>query len=307
MKTTTPALLAYLNGLRPTADASLCVADLFTVWIASGTVLTYTNGDLPVAWNSNVFLANSLLVSGLSCKSSTDLSVDKQQITISARPTDTINGTPFLVSFVQGLLDGAIVQRERAFFTDWTTNGAGNLVPIGTVKMFKGRVASIDGIGRTKATVTVAADTCLLDIDMPRRLWSPQCTRVLYDSGCGLARGTYSASGTLAAGSTTTVLNWASATAAYQQGTIQFTSGANNGARRTIKSAAAGVLRLAYPLISTPSTGDAFTVAQGCDHTKATCASKFNNQSNFRGYPYVPPPEIMSGPMSTTATVGGGK
>lgn len=307
MKVTTPALLTYLNNLRPNRDANLSVADLFTIWLADGTILTYTNGDLPVAWNGAVFLANSLQVSGLTYKSSTDLNVDKQQITINARSTDTINGTPFLQAFVQMILDGAFVQRERAFFTNWSTNAAGNLVPIGTVVMFKGRVAQIDQIGRTQAKVTVAADTCLLDIDMPRRRWSPQCTHVLYDSGCTLAKGTYSATGSAASGSNANVIQWSGAASAYQQGTIVFTSGNNNGAKRTIKSATSGSLTLAYPLFYAPATGDTFSVAQGCDHTKATCQSKFNNLSNFRGYPFVPPPQIMTGPLSTTWTVGGGK
>ena len=47
-----------------------------------------------------------------------------------------------------------------------------------------------------------------------------------------------------------------------------------------------------YPLPSTPATGDAFTVAFGCDHTRGTCQGKFNNLVNFRGFPFVPPPQI---------------
>ncbi len=307
MKTISPALLTYLNSLRPTNDAPLCTADLFTITLASGTILTYTNSDLPVAWNGYIFLANSILIDGLSYKSSVDLSVDKQQIVIAARSTDTLNGTPVLQTFVQEILDGAFIQRERAFFTNWTTNSAGNLVPIGTVVMFHGRVAQIDSVGRTRAKITVAADTCLLDISMPRRVWSPQCTHVLYDSGCTLAKGSYSTTGAAASGSTQAVIQWASATSAYQQGTIIFTSGANEGAQRTIKSATTGSLSLAYPLFNAPAVGDTFSVAQGCDHTMATCSSKFSNLANFRGYPFVPPPQIMTGPLSTSWNTNGGK
>ena len=38
--------------------------------------------------------------------------------------------------------------------------------------------------------------------------------------------------------------------------------------------------------------GDAFTVAVGCDHTPATCAARFANLARFRGFPYVPPPQL---------------
>ena len=72
-----------------------------------------------------------------------------------------------------------------------------------------------------------------------------------------------------------------------------FTSGANANVRATVKSVAAGVaLTLIYPLPVAPAVGDAFTVYAGCDHTQATCQSRFNNLANFRGFPFVPPPQI---------------
>jgi hypothetical protein len=46
------------------------------------------------------------------------------------------------------------------------------------------------------------------------------------------------------------------------------------------------------PLQSVSSVGDTFTIYYGCDHTPGTCQSKFNNLANFRGFPYVPPPQM---------------
>lgn len=37
--------------------------------------------------------------------------------------------------------------------------------------------------------------------------------------------------------------------------------------------------------------GDAFTAYPGCDKQITTCDSKFNNKSNFGGFPYIPAPE----------------
>ncbi|MFQ8433709.1 phage BR0599 family protein [Amaricoccus sp. W119] len=34
--------------------------------------------------------------------------------------------------------------------------------------------------------------------------------------------------------------------------------------------------------------GDGFTLVAGCDKTAATCASKFANIANFRGFPHIP-------------------
>jgi hypothetical protein len=63
--------------------------------------------------------------------------------------------------------------------------------------------------------------------------------------------------------------------------------------RVTVKTATAGVgYTLMYPLPFAPAVNDPFNVAFGCDHTQATCTGKFNNLTNFRGSPYVPPPQV---------------
>jgi uncharacterized phage protein (TIGR02218 family) len=139
----------------------------------------------------------------------------------------------------------------------------------------------------------VASDLVVLDYDMPRNLYSPTCLHTLYDSGCGVARGTYASSGTVGAGSTASLINFSGALASHAQGSIVFASGVNANLRATVKSVAAGAsLSLMYPLPSPPATGDAFTVYAGCDHTQATCLSRFSNLANFRGFPFVPPPQI---------------
>jgi uncharacterized phage protein (TIGR02218 family) len=296
MKSTAPSLVAFLNALRPTSDAPLLTAECFTIWLANGAVLAYTDLDIPVALNGFAYLANSILISGLKYRASCGVNVDSQQLTIFARTTDTIGGVPFLQALQQGLFDGAEIQREKAFFSAWGTP------PMGSVVLFKGRVAQIDSIGRTSAQVTVASDLVLLDIDMPRNCYQANCQHVLYDAGCSVVVGTYSTTGNIGAGSTQTQILWASATSAYQQGTVTFTSGANTGATATIKSAGSGWLQLAYPLSVAPAAGDVFSASYGCDRTMATCQSRFNNLSQFRGFPFVPPPQIMTGPLSSVAS-----
>ena len=302
MKTISPALVTYLNALRPTSDAPLYVAELFTITLSTGTILTYCDVDQPVAWNGFVYLANSLLISGLKYKCSAGLNVDKHQITIAARPTDTLGGIPFLQALQQGVFDGATIQREKAFFSSWQVGNTGQLIPIGTVILFLGRVANIDEIGRTTAKITVASDLTLLDIDMPRNVYAPNCIHVLYDGGCGVSRSACTLAGTVGAGSTLTAIEWGAATANFAQGSLTFTSGANEGVTATIKSGWTGGVLLAYPLPHVPATGDAFTASWGCDHTQSTCFSKFANLANFRGFPFVPPPQILTGPLATWTT-----
>jgi len=52
---------------------------------------------------------------------------------------------------------------------------------------------------------------------------------------------------------------------------------------------------LAQALPFTPQPGDTLKFAYGCDKTPATCQSVFNNLKNFRGFPYVPKPEVIIG------------
>lgn len=284
MRSATTALINFLNALRTSDDAQALVADCFTFKLRTGLVLTYANADVPIALNGYTYAANSILVDGLKFKCGIGLDVDQQQITISARQTDTIGGIPFLQTVQNGLLDGAEIQRDRAFLTSW------NAAPVGSVILFKGRVGTVDHVGRTSAQITVNSDLVLLDVDMPRNLYAPNCQHVLYDSGCDLVKSAFGGSGTVGAGSTRTVINWGSASAAYAQGTITFSSGPNTGVSANIKSATSNALTLSHALLNAPSPGDAFIAYQGCDHTQATCQSKFSNLGNFRGFPYVPQP-----------------
>jgi uncharacterized phage protein (TIGR02218 family) len=287
VKSTTAAVVNLLDAAMAAPDAPIAFAECFTFITTTGTQYAWTNVDYPVTYDGSTFLANGPLVQGLKYKGTIGLEVDKQQITIAARPTDTINGAPFLVALRDGAFDGAPVYRDRVFLT------APNGTVVGGVRMFQGRVSTVDNVGRTSATLTVASDLVILDYDMPRNLFSPTCVHTLYDAGCGVIRGTYSVNGTCGGGSTSITIFFSGALAIHAQGSLVFSSGANANVRTTVKQVNVGVaLILMYPLPFAPSTGDAFTVAAGCDHTQATCQGTFNNLPNFRGFPYVPPPEL---------------
>ena len=75
-------------------------------------------------------------------------------------------------------------------------------------------------------------------------------------------------------------------------GYVTFTSGPNDGITAAVKNVNAGAsLVLAFPLPELSNPTDTFTIYQGCDHTGATCAGTFGNIANFRGFPFVPPPQ----------------
>ena len=73
---------------------------------------------------------------------------------------------------------------------------------IGAAMLFKGRLGTIDEIGRTSAKLTVNSDLVLLDIDMPRNIYQPTCLHTLYDTGCTLEQRSpsFGTNGTVGAG-----------------------------------------------------------------------------------------------------------
>jgi len=280
-------LINLLSTARLQPDSRVAFAECFTFTLSTGVAYAWTNSDFPITYGGFTYSASGPLVQGLKYRASVGLEVDKQQITIAARPTDLINGAPLLVAMRDGAFDGAKVQRDRVFMS--SPGGA----VVGGVTLFKGRVSTVDQVGRMSAILTIASDLVILDYDMPRNLFSPTCVHTLYDSGCGVIRGTYAANGAAGEGSTAISIVFSGADDQHTQGSIVFSSGANANVRGTIKGVVVGAsLNLIYPLPFAPAAGDAFTVYAGCDHTQNTCGLRFSNLANFRGFPYVPPPQM---------------
>jgi len=290
MRAASTSLINHLNSIRQNGG-TVIMPNGYAFQFAKGTTAYFTDADVPVSDGTNTYLANSIQVAGLRYKCATGTDVDRQQITLGSLAAYELNGVPWLTAIKNGILDGAFITRTAIFLNSWSEQDRSN--PIGTVLLFKGRVGTVDQIGRTSAKITVNSDLVLLDIQMPRRLYAPACPHVLYDAGCGLNKASFTDNGAVGAGSTNAVINWSGANANFAQGRLIWTSGVNDGISCAVKSASTGALTLSYPLDTAPSVGDTFTVAYGCDHTAATCQSKFNNLANFRGFPHVPPPTFL--------------
>ena len=287
MKSASPALKAYLLSVQQSADARLNIAECFTLTLASGTVVRVTSADVNIIYGGNTFSASSIMIEGLRYHSTCGLSVDQQTVTVSADPSLLVDGVSVMAGIVNGLYDMCVVQRDMVFFSDYV----GGTV-VGGVTMFHGRILKCESVGRGQAELSVADDLIVLANDMPRNVYSITCNHVLYDSGCGVDPATHSTTGTVLAGSTTSVIKLAAATTEYVGGYALFTSGSASGTKATIKNATNGVsIELVYPVPDLPAAGDTLTLYKGCDHTKDTCSAKFSNLDNFRGFPDVPPPQ----------------
>jgi hypothetical protein len=77
-----------------------------------------------------------------------------------------------------------------------------------------------------------------------------------------------------------------------QGGRLTFVSGANAGHAVEIREhELVGTDAVISPWIAPPravAAGDAVTVTRGCDKSFDTCAGRFGNTANFRGFPHIP-------------------
>jgi len=289
MKVAPSAVISALQNSR-----ELAFADCFTITLADGTVARYTNAQynvsIPQPGNpAFIFVAGDILVDGLKLKQTCGVDIDEQSIDISFKPSSTIAGLPWPIAVREGRFDGATMERQRAVLAA----PGGAVIGGAAIIVFHGLVATVDNIGRLSCKMTVKSMLNKLAVDMPRDIWQPCCLNTLYDGLCTLSKSANSASSAVGASPTLGFIPWPGSSAdIFDQGTITFESGANVGVSRTVQLSTSSGLTLSRPLDYLPVEGDSFVVYKGCDKTLATCQNRFNNLANFRGFPFVPPPEL---------------
>jgi uncharacterized phage protein (TIGR02218 family) len=86
----------------------------------------------------------------------------------------------------------------------------------------------------------------------------------------------------------------------FTGGRLTFIGGANHGRSMEVKRhGKSGVvtIELWQPMGGSIAAGDGFTVTPGCDKRFATCAGRFANAANFRGFPHMPGNDaVLAGP-----------
>ena len=264
------------------------MSDIYTFTLYNGTVLRYTNNQVPLTLGANTWLAVGPLLQRSAIRQMRGLEVDTLDIQVTDDGSTLLNASTFLSNLRAGLLDGAQVLLQRVFFS--APSVLVNSTGVGDLILFSGRVGEID-VGRLQATIRCNSLLALLNTQMPRNQYQPGCVNTLYDTACTLNKAAYTFSGyTAAAGSTAGSILLAAAPQQnyFELGVIAFTSGANSGYSRTIRAVSGSIV---YPTAAFPfavAAGDTCTLRPGCDKQQSTCQSKFGNLANFRGTPYVP-------------------
>ncbi len=314
MKTTSPALQALIFS------GQFFDVTHYTITLKNGTVLRYAAADFNIyvplfgpstpyvgTWygDNTVPLVDPEDSQGSNAHWKIGLDVDQWSLTVMPREIDvltgtpwpdTISGVPWLAAAANGLLDGAQILVFRSYFAAPPQQpipvvGA---QPVGKLVIFSGIVGSVE-VEPDRVILTADDMRSLLNVQMPRLLYQAGCNHILFDSYCGLSEAAYRKTGTVAAGSTSSLIIGAVAapggSGTYAFGKLQFTSGQNAGLLRMVKAwDGASRFSMFMPFPSPPSVGDNFRVWPGCDKTQATC-NLFGNILNYGGTPFVPVPE----------------
>ena len=278
MKTSvTPAMASYLAGEVTT------FAFLWKVIRLDGQIFGFTSHDSDITYLGLTYKANTGFTPSAAATSS-GLAVDDLEIegALSAQAIEQ-------AEILAGIWDGAEVWVYQVNYEDLTA---------GAIVVRRGWIGEI-----SSGTISFKAELRGLTQKLAQQIgqnYSPICRANFGDSRCKLDLDNYKVTGALT--SVTNEHQFADtarteATDYFNLGLITFTTGANAGLSREIKSFAATVLFCELPFPFTVSIGDQYELWRGCDKAFNTCKNTFNNIVNFRGEPYIPINDtLISGP-----------
>ena len=200
---------------------------------------------------------------------------------------------------IRGVYDGAEI---ALWLVDWTDTDSRMLVSrgqIGAIRrhdtLFEAEVTGLtDRLNQPVGRAYLHACAC--------RLGEPKCGVDLEAPayrGVGSVSAVRSASQVLASGLEAFSVGW------FTGGRLTWTTGANAGLDAHVKVHGDSVeLWAAPPMAIAP--GDVFEVRAGCDKTAGTCAARFDNLLNFRGFPHMPGDDVATSYPSTGGAHDGG-
>ena len=204
----------------------------------------------------------------------------------------------------RGLYDGAEVV---VHLVDWEDPGVRLLVSRGLIGEIR------RGESLFEAEITGLSDR----LGQPfGRGYLPGCAARLGDGACGvdLSTAAFRGQGILLAVSGPHLFS-ATGLDGFERdwftgGRLVWTSGANAGLSGHVKAQpvarpeAVIELWLSPPMELAP--GDGFEITAGCDKTAATCAAKFDNLLNYRGFPHMPGDDAVANYPNTGGVHDGG-
>ena len=239
----------------------------------------YTSGD--VQFNDPVLVKTYTPIA--IARSNLEFSSDFSRMPLELRIRHDI---PFLDLFRSASPSGVISLTIRKFHR---LDGAAEIITV-----WKGRIRNANFI-ESEVQLTCLPIRASVERMGLRRTFQFNCPYALYSgpSECGVDKTLFAVTGNVSAvsGSNVTIVGVNAFAAEYfSGGFIEYTNSVlGNVERRMITSNPGGsnVVTLVSPPLNL-TIGTTAIAYPGCDHTLATCESKFSNSENFGGFPNTP-------------------
>lgn len=292
--------MAYPESLKThLASGATSVARAWAVTRTDGTVLGFTDHDLPLNFEGIAFAPQSGMTAR-AISQTTGLSVDNTEA-FGALSSDAISEEDILA----GRFDGAEV---RAWLVNWAA-------PEERALVFRGHMGEITrGDGAFTAELRGLSEKLGAE---KGRIFHPRCSAILGDGHCrfNLDRSGYAAQLEVERISEAKVFHFAQvagfADRWFEKGRLRVLTGKAKGLVGQIKNdrvqgQGARTIELWQGLAAGVAPGDRVRIEAGCDRREDTCRLKFNNYLNFRGFPHIPGDDwLMSYPVSSGTNDGG--
>lgn len=231
----------------------------------------YSSDDEDTALGDNIYFATPITDSGV--EQSGDASSDEMNVTLpkSLPVAVMLNGHP--PSEKVWLL----IRRKHRGETD---------API----IWVGYAVSCKQVNTVSVEISMKMLTSGFNRNGLRLSWGRQCPHALYDISCRVPKASYGVTFEIDAisGSTITSADIAWLPSAYfSNGFIEWPRFSGAIERRGIENH----FGISFNIFGTASglqPGDLITAYPGCSRTREDCKNKFNNLSNFGGFPHMP-------------------
>jgi len=277
---------------RLTGATTLC--HCWRLTLRDGSRFGFTDHDLDLAFDNTIFSAGAGL-DATAADSELGFAVGGSEVT-GALMSSAITEA----DIANGRYDGASVE---VWLVDWSDTNARLLLDAGV----------IGEVRRSEFAFTAEVRSIAHDLDQPfGRHYQAGCSADLGDASCMVdtTSPAYRAIGAITATDgrlSFTMLAPGFADGWFTGGAARFSSGANAGQQFSIKAhtqtGGLAVATLWTPLGEPIAAGDSVALIVGCDKRLTTCASKFANQVNFRGFPHIPGLDVLLSYANANAPV----
>ena len=155
-----------------------------------------------------------------------------------------------------------------------------------TMQLFKGRLIGVNFSTPGKASADFEAQVKLFRSKIPKMVHQASCNNQLYDKFCKLSKVDFRAVGvvTVSGNVLTSAAFGAFADDFFYMGHVE----TDFGDLRLITKHKGNDITLHSPFDTRVITGTTVEAFAGCDLSKETCRTKFDNFANFRGFPFIP-------------------